>query len=349
MFSAKQIDRMDAIRGFAALYVAFTHGHAVFRTPLKALGGFGGEGVALFFLLSGLVIGGSLMRGGTPDWKRYFVHRFRRIWPPFLVALLLAWVVQSLVLRDVAPLRGFELLGNLAMLQDQARPGGIVWSYHQNWPLWSLSYEWWYYMLIPLIWLVPQARRADVVVGVSIVSAIVYRVHPFGPLAYLGCWYLWWAGLELAREVHRTGTVSWKGQWGNMFRMGLVVAAWAPGVVLAVLRHERLMPAEDPFLPMRHCGGGLVLLGLGVLWAKSGWKGFDATIGHFARFAPVSYAVYLFHFPLFTLAGAWFPDLHEAVRFLPVMVATLALAWIVERKLQPLVNMAADRFLLRKS
>jgi peptidoglycan/LPS O-acetylase OafA/YrhL len=100
---------------------------------------------------------------------------------------------------------------------------------------------------------------------------------------------------------------------------------------------------------MRHCGGGLVLLGLGVLWAKSGWKGFDATIGHFARFAPVSYAVYLFHFPLFTLAGAWFPDLHEAVRFLPVMVATLALAWIVERKLQPLVNMAADRFLLRKS
>ena len=349
MFTAKRIERMDAIRGFAALYVAFTHSHAVFRTPLKPLGGFGAEGVALFFLLSGLVIGGSLFRqAGTPDWKKYFVHRFRRIWPPFLVALLLAWTVQSLILRAPAPLRGGELLGNLFMLQDLARPGVIVFSYHLNWPLWSLSYEWWYYMLLPLVWLLPERHRANVVLGASVAAAVAYRIFPLGPLAYVGCWYLWWAGLEVAREVYRSGGVGWRGQIPNLLRCAVLVAAWSPGVVMAIVRHERLMPADDPFLPMRHCGGGFVLLFLGVLWARSGWKGFDATIGRFARFAPVSYAVYLFHYPLFQLSQAWFSNTHEAVLLLPTMLAVLALSWVVELKLQPLVVKATDRLLPRK-
>lgn len=348
MFSAKQIERMDAIRGFAAVYVAFTHSHAVFRTPLKPLGGFGAEGVALFFLLSGLVIGGSLFRRRDIDWKLYFVHRFRRIWPPFLIALALAWTVQSLILRAPAPLRAGELIGNLAMLQDLIRPGAVVQSYHQNWPLWSLAYEWWYYMLLPLVWLVPSRWQANLVVGVGCAAAIVYRIVPIGPLAYLGCWYLWWAGLELAREVRERGTVTWKGQFPNLLRSGLLVLAWAPAVVLAVLNHQGLKPADDPFLPMRHCGGGFVLLLLGVLWAKSGWKGFDSTIGWFARFAPISYAIYLFHYPLFQLADSWFPTIHEAVRFLPVMAVVVGMSWMVERRLQPLVVRATDRFLVAR-
>lgn len=336
MFSAKQIQRMDSIRGFAALYVAFTHSHAVFNTRLKPLGGFGGEGVALFFLLSGLVVGGSVLRRKDPDWRRYFLHRTRRIWPPFLVALLLAWLVQSAILGTLAPMRGWELLGNLCMLQGLL-PGSVVFPYHLNWPLWSLAYEWWYYVLLPLVWFAPRKRRADLVLVASCSAAVVYRIHPFGPLAYLGCWYLWWAGLEVAEEVRVTGRATLSGQTGNLFRLGLLVASWMPGVVLALVHHARLMPAEDPFLPFRHCAGGFVLLVVGLLWAKAGWRCFDSTLGLFGRFAPVSYSVYLFHYPLFALAAAKFPEVHEAIRFLPVMAVTLLLAWLVERVVQPQV------------
>ena len=336
MFSAKQIQRMDSIRGFAALYVAFTHSHAVFNTRLKPLGGFGGEGVALFFLLSGLVVGGSVLRQKSPRWPRYFLHRTRRIWPPFLVSLLLAWVAQSAILGVCAPVHGKELLGNLGMLQGLL-PGSVVLPYQQNWPLWSLAYEWWYYMLLPLIWMAPPKWRANLALAASCAAAVAFRVHPFGPLAYLGYWYLWWSGLEVAEEVRVTGKATLSGQTGNVVRLGLLVAFWIPGVVIALVHHDRLMPAEDPFLPFRHCAGGLVLLVGGLLWAKAGWRGFDSTLGLFARFAPVSYSVYLFHYPLFAIAAAKFPLIHESVRFLPVMGITLVLAWLVERILQPQV------------
>jgi len=336
MFSSKQIQRMDAIRGFAALYVAFTHSHAVFDTPLKPLGGFGAEGVALFFLLSGLVVGGSVLRQDAPDWERYFLHRTRRIWPPFLVSLALAWGVRSAILGFPAPLRPTELVGNLCMLQG-ILPGTIVLPYHQNWPLWSLAFEWWYYLLLPLVWFVPSRHRADLVLIASCLAAVGFRIHPFGPFAYLGCWYLWWAGLEVADEVRLAGRVTWRGQVRNLSRLGLLVAFWSPGVLLALVHHLHLKPAEDPFLPLRYCADGVVLLALGLLWAAGSWKGFDSTLGRFARFAPVSYAVYLFHYPLFLLAAAKFPKVHEAIRFLPVMVVTLALAWVMERGVQPLI------------
>ena len=282
MFSSKQIQRMDAIRGFAAMYVAFTHSHAVFNTRWKPLGGFGAEGVALLFLLSGLVVGGSVLRRKDPDWRRYFVHRTRRIWPPFLVSLLLAWAAQSAILGSLAPIRGWELMGNLCMLQGLL-PGSVVFPYHLNWPLWSLAYEWWYYLLLPLVWFAPREWRANLVLVASCFAAVVYRIHPFGPLTYLGYWYLWWAGLEVAEEVRITGGATISGQAGNLARLGLLVAFWTPGVAIALVHHARLMPAEDPFLPFRHCAGGFALLVFGLLWAMAGWRGFDSTLGHFAR------------------------------------------------------------------
>jgi peptidoglycan/LPS O-acetylase OafA/YrhL len=87
----KTLWQLDAIRGAAAAYVVVYHARCFAQTSIAPMMSFGPEAVILFFLLSGFVISYSSERrlcepGGV---RSYLVHRFRRIYPLFLVALAL--------------------------------------------------------------------------------------------------------------------------------------------------------------------------------------------------------------------------------------------------------------------
>ncbi|MGO8746863.1 MAG: acyltransferase family protein [Thermoguttaceae bacterium] len=97
--------KLEAIRGFAATYVILHHAHLTERSEVRALLSFGQEAVILFFLLSGFVIYYASLRGvGLLRFGVYFSHRFRRIWPTFLISLALAYVAYSVgAVRGLAP------------------------------------------------------------------------------------------------------------------------------------------------------------------------------------------------------------------------------------------------------
>jgi len=139
--------------------------------------GFGHESVMIFFVLSGFLVGGTMLRGridGNWSWSSYASNRFTRLWVVLIPALLLGAVwdrtgivvfgthgiygglAQNNVVRfAVRPrLSGTVMLGNALFLQGILTP-----TFGSNGPLWSLSFEFWYYVLFPLMVLAFPARK----------------------------------------------------------------------------------------------------------------------------------------------------------------------------------------------
>jgi len=148
---------------------------------------FGRQGVVGFFVMSGFLVGGSViegLRGGKAFLLDYFIHRVARIYLVLLPAIAItialdgfgrAFLADSGV-YELPPVQGHHkpwlILTDLLNLQ------GIVAKYYgTNGPLWSVAYEFWYYLIFPLL-LLPlataypaRAARRGCALGVVLFAA----------------------------------------------------------------------------------------------------------------------------------------------------------------------------------
>jgi peptidoglycan/LPS O-acetylase OafA/YrhL len=178
----RHIMALDAVRGFAAVYVAVAHVlHFLPEGSLLRLAfRFSQEAVILFFLLSGAVIYLSQATRRDQRFLPFFVRRFRRIYFPFLISLLVTTAVVGAV-RGLGDFRAVDLVGNLLMLQDAGKPGNIANNYLWNNALWSLSYEWWFYLMFFPLWQRLQGRPHSGiwrVLGMSLAAWVGYLTAP---------------------------------------------------------------------------------------------------------------------------------------------------------------------------
>ncbi|MES2016974.1 MAG: acyltransferase family protein [Pseudomonadota bacterium] len=185
------------LRGLAALQVAAAHLRNEFFPSLRSLPdpaqwyqvlafvtGFAHQAVLLFFLISGWLVGGSLLNKFTRPQalKLYAIDRVSRLWtvliPAFLLMLALA-VASGADLGDYAPA---TLAGNLVGLQTVTLP-----QYGGNYPLWSLANESWYYLMFPLVLLyLANRHRALCAVALMLIAALL----PFEITLYFAIWLL---------------------------------------------------------------------------------------------------------------------------------------------------------------
>jgi peptidoglycan/LPS O-acetylase OafA/YrhL len=124
---------LDGVRGVAVLFVLLYH-HRYLNS--------GWIGVDLFFVLSGYLITSILRRTRTDKfyWRGFWVKRFTRILPPFLL-LLLATALLRFSLSWLQALAYFLSFGDvLAYTRPHFEPLR---------PLWSLAIEEHFYMLWP--------------------------------------------------------------------------------------------------------------------------------------------------------------------------------------------------------
>lgn len=158
---------MEGLRGFAVLLVFLVHyttlvepllGRANFEIELdEALRTIGNAGVDLFFVLSGYLIYGLLIRKHTPFW-RYLGRRAQRIYPTFLAVfalyLVLAWLwpAENKIPAGVGNAAVY-LLQNLLLLPGMVAVEPLITV------AWSLSYEFFYYLLVPLVIALSAMRR----------------------------------------------------------------------------------------------------------------------------------------------------------------------------------------------
>jgi peptidoglycan/LPS O-acetylase OafA/YrhL len=154
----EHLTALTSLRFFAALLVMLYHGTVGLKGLPPVLQGFfhnGALGVSLFFILSGLVL--TYTYYGTPiEARTFFAARFSRIYPVYLLALIVA-----------APL---FFVGFLGTHRDQVFPlfvGKLLFA--QSWiswmtntwnvPSWSLSTEAFFYLLFPI--LLPALTRLN--------------------------------------------------------------------------------------------------------------------------------------------------------------------------------------------
>jgi len=232
----KRIRILDSCRGIAALIVVFHHVYTRFtylypqeRTMkihgiLNFISELNVEAVLFFFILSGFSIRLSL-KNGLPVRKatlnEYLYRRFKRILPLYFIALCFTFICGLLIHQTGGPDYSIRnLIGNVLFLQAPESYRGYWFSpYGENGPLWSLSFEMFYYLFFPVfifafIRLFKTERFSGTqekillavafVLSVACILANKYFFFPY--VAFARFFLLWYSGYFLA-DVYLRGAI----------------------------------------------------------------------------------------------------------------------------------------------
>jgi len=329
---------MEGLRGIAVLLVFCVHffsqalpyisqsWHYDVSLWMKELGNMG---VDLFFILSGYLIYGSLISKSKTNFISYMRRRIRRIYPVFFIVLLI-YISISLLVPEQSKLPESGVL--LYILKNILLLPGVFDVKPMVTVSWSLSYEMFYYLLIPLVIGVLNLRRWTAVIRlcfwlfIFICGLILFYIYP-GPnrlLVFIGGIWLF--------EINK---------------MKVLSITFAQGVFCGVL-------AAALYVPVLSIGiGGLaqvILLSVLLPFLCMSVFGYNAGVNSFWSFTPLrwlgnmSYSYYLIHglvlnvcfliygklgFPLLS-SGVW---LLMALMLFVTLTASFALFVIVEKPL----------------
>src|ERR1700751_1592145 len=168
--------QLDSLRALSVTGVLIDH---FWPTRILDFVDLGHIGVCLFFVLSGYLITGILLRfrssieGGRSDvataLRRFYIRRFLRIFPPYYALLTLMVVTKFPDVRNTLWWHAGYASNFLFALQGSWTPW--VTSH-----FWSLSVEEQFYLVWPfLILLIPRSRLVAVVIAI-IVSSPLFRL-----------------------------------------------------------------------------------------------------------------------------------------------------------------------------
>ncbi|MGO4154118.1 acyltransferase family protein [Cupriavidus sp. YAF13] len=333
-----KLDALEGVRGFAAVYVFLHHLNPLQGTGFEPLLKFGQEAVILFFLVSGFVIYYSKERSGiNGSGFDFIIKRAARIYPLFLVSLALA-ALSGFISGGADCFDFGSFVGNILMLQDIGglKSGTWVEPFCSNSPLWSLSYEWWFYISFAIIYFhVPRIsviRQRTIVAVVSIFGTASFLLMPGQPFLFASYFSIWWAGLELAREYIDGGKLSLRQQAFSISMMAINAALWAVPVVHAVQRNGAISFGLEPVLELRHFLSGIAFVVLAVLLNRvSFFPGVAVRI--FSKVAPISFGIYITHQPIITIARSL--GVVGFYGFFVVAISVVVVAYLLEIVAQP--------------
>ena len=199
---------LEMLRAICALVVFGNHLFSKVdgaHTPMIAsvVFNYATEAVICFFVLSGCVIA----LQNYPSKKAYLKARAVRILPIYYFSIAFTVLVMTLASQSV---KVKSVVGNVFFLQTLQ--GDIVSPLSFNAPLWSLSYEAFYYLLFALILWRPRffkvALLGSILLGIS-TYAIPVRVGLAAFIIRVGSLFcIWLLGVLAVRSFRRGVTVS---------------------------------------------------------------------------------------------------------------------------------------------
>jgi peptidoglycan/LPS O-acetylase OafA/YrhL len=303
---SQKIKLLNQLRGFAGIYVLVHHTFICRFVPKASILGFllsfGQEVVTALFLLSGFVTYLSFNKCRDTEFYPYFMRRFRRIYPIFLLSLLVTYGVACDSAHTLVPINVDNLIGNLLMLQDfnTGKPGVWFTPFQGNLPLWSLSYQWWFYvMFFPIATRIPERYQRPFVLALSLVGFATYWAHPNRISLFLWYFIIWWTGAEMARAYAAGIPLTLKSQRPVILSLGLAcvpqVMATAWWVCIA---HHHPNFGLHPILELRHFIAALNVVVVALALRSGGRRFVEIASRPFGRVATISYGLYILHYPL---------------------------------------------------
>ncbi len=169
----QQIDSLDGLRGIAFLFVIFSHmsNEGIHILPGLDFSGGGRYGVYLFFALSSFLLTLTLIQKPLKQfldinlWRRYFTRRFLRIFPPYVVVLLISYMCVSIFgLRNFAVFSFEDVVWHIALLKGY----GVFW---------TIPVEFKFYFALPVVaFVLAAASRNRMCVVFLLMSAGIFSV-----------------------------------------------------------------------------------------------------------------------------------------------------------------------------
>lgn len=337
---------LDLARGMAAMVVAMTHLRAFIFVDFHTSGrpglmwsafyfatGFGHEAVMAFFVLSGFLVGGSVLSQSKAkqwSWSDYAVTRLTRLWIVLLPALLLTafWDHLGMALTGSAFYKGgmiglyhsapapdasrydiASFVGNFAFLQTIVVP-----TFGSNGPLWSLADEFWYYVLFPMWFCAFTKAKTNAKVGSALIALIISYALPAGLLLYGLIWLFGAAASALSNKVMLSR------QHRNFF---IVLSGIALAIALTLSRTSKLQGlAADSAI-----GASFAAMLVPISQIRQA----NPILVKLSRAsADFSYTLYLIHFPIATFFACYvldnrrlMPNLTSAVVYICFLVSIL--------------------------
>lgn len=283
------------------------------------------EWVIVFFVLSGFLVGGGVISRclkGAFDLRLFAIDRFSRIWVPLIPALLLS---LGVALFCGLPASLPDMIGNALGLQ-----GIFFKNFAHNEPLWSLSYEIWFYVLIGAagVILSPTSRNGVVSLLILFIGFMVFtRLSPI----FLNCWLLGAFSYFLLSERKRPALLI------------LALALAFIGAAISQLQSDSLSVTRSvlmSLLPDRHIATLIESAGIGLLIASI--CRIEPTSQVMLRvdklgttLAAFSYTLYLTHYPILGLWEHFMPErspvfsIISFVIFVAKICSCLLVGWLL--------------------
>lgn len=334
---------LDLMRATAIVLVVFWHSADVLRTAVHGIVlPPHVDGVDLFFVLSGYLIGGILLRYATMEavpWHRRLLDFWQRRWLRTLPNYYLFLAIN--VALVLAGMNGGVINHNTwayaLFLQNVWKPLDLFF-----WESWSLVVEEWFYLLFPLLLFGAIAIKGSAAKRAFILLAMLFIVGPMAMRLVLApevpsLWHME-QGLRklvitrldaigwgiLAAWVQSSYPKAWSKAPRPLLFLGLAVmlgCAMAYGA-------DRLAFSATHYFTLNALGMTMLLPALSA-WGKAPRWGRAITF-----ISLVSYALYLVHQPVRYVFNRWFALEQEAGLLLPLVLywaVCIALSWLVWR------------------
>ena len=316
---------LDGIRGGAILMVIAWHQYACTPHPppthvfglVERITSYGWSGVQLFFVLSGFLIANKLLKYNSliKNIHKFYIHRAARILPLYALCLLAFWVVQtstadhgyanpSLLKQGHTPLwHYFAFIQNYSML-ERGVPGAWLTV------TWSMAVEVQFYLIFPFIVACCPAHRLGKILLLLVTVPVFFRfiilaTNPNGGACItlsLPTRIDAFALGALAAYKLRHGWVPNRVKCKTVAIAGLAVFLAAPDVLPLLSHYSRLC-----LLALCDSAAAVAFVSIIVLAVRPnhGWVIRLLTFPPLVWLGLVSYALYLFHEPIFYLVHWW--------------------------------------------
>jgi peptidoglycan/LPS O-acetylase OafA/YrhL len=298
-FGKVRLDHYDVLRGVAIVMVFLVHAgqqylddsrFSVFNSFLDT----GKHGVAIFFFISGALLGSSL-RGVSASSKNYFKYiskRLFRIYPAYLLSLVFLTIINGPSSRDF--LQHVFLVHSL----DFRTFGSI------NYPYWSLSVEFLMYLTIPiLIWKTKDSNRITflaVLIGISlswqIFGYIARQTIGFDPRNELSATlYLFTALPAFAIGVYKHEIE--KSDLGKALSKICALFAIAD-LIMSFIRIVYDLQFWNPINQLMHGSTGYLAYGCLAFCLSNALSKSKLKFKLLIPISKISYSIYLWHLPI---------------------------------------------------